>query len=182
MNRQRWSLSGTALHDTPAVAERVLTLRELNRALLARQLLLKRARLPVARAIERRRRVPGAVVTAPYVALWTRLGGVPDHAARAGAGPPEQSRQGDAACAPRSISCRAPTTRFCAAAVVDARPAYSVMHARLVHLPPSGTYSFRRGAHSIPYEEWVGAASNMPHGADAVISCAATSLPSARPR
>ena len=43
-----------------------------------------------------------------------------------------------------------------AAALVDARPAYSFMHARLVHLPPSGTYSFYRGAQTIRYEEWVG--------------------------
>jgi hypothetical protein len=36
------------------------------------------------------------------------------------------------------------------------------MHARLVHLPPSGTYSFYRGAHFVPYEEWVGAAPVVP--------------------
>ena len=32
------------------------------------------------------------------------------------------------------------------------------MHARLVHLPPSGTYSFHRGARFVPFDEWVGAA------------------------
>jgi DNA glycosylase AlkZ-like len=36
------------------------------------------------------------------------------------------------------------------------------MHARLVHLPPSGTYSFYRGAHFVPFEEWVGAAPEVP--------------------
>ena len=36
------------------------------------------------------------------------------------------------------------------------------MHARLVHLPPSGTYSFYRGAHFVPFEEWVGAAPAVP--------------------
>ena len=36
------------------------------------------------------------------------------------------------------------------------------MHARLVHLPPSGTYSFYRSAHFIPFEDWVGAASVVP--------------------
>jgi DNA glycosylase AlkZ-like len=33
----------------------------------------------------------------------------------------------------------------------------SFMHARLVHLPPSGTYGFYRGAHFVPFEKWVGA-------------------------
>ena len=32
------------------------------------------------------------------------------------------------------------------------------MHARLVHLPPSGTYSFHRGARFTPFDEWVGVA------------------------
>ena len=36
------------------------------------------------------------------------------------------------------------------------------MHARLVHLPPSGTYSFHRSAHFIPFEDWVGAAPAVP--------------------
>jgi hypothetical protein len=35
------------------------------------------------------------------------------------------------------------------------------MHARLVHLPPSGTYSFYRGAHFTPFEDWVGAAPEL---------------------
>ena len=53
--------------------ERVLTDRELNRALLARQLLLERLRLPVARAVERLCAIQAQYSPSPYIALWTRL-------------------------------------------------------------------------------------------------------------
>jgi hypothetical protein len=36
------------------------------------------------------------------------------------------------------------------------------MHARLVHLPPSGTYGFYRGAQFAPYERWVGRVPTLP--------------------
>jgi hypothetical protein len=57
------------------VSERVLTLRELNRALLARQLLLKRAQLPLARAVERIGGLQAQNPPSPYLALWSRLDG-----------------------------------------------------------------------------------------------------------
>jgi hypothetical protein len=57
------------------VPERVLTQRELNRATLARQLLLKRQKLPAVRALERVAGLQTQLAATGYVGLWTRLDG-----------------------------------------------------------------------------------------------------------
>jgi hypothetical protein len=56
-----------------AVDSPVLTLRELNRATLARQMLLERASLPVVTAIERLAALQAQWAPSPYLALWSRL-------------------------------------------------------------------------------------------------------------
>jgi hypothetical protein len=57
------------------VTGRVLTLRELNRALLARQLLLERRKLGVQQAVEKLCAIQAQWPQSPYIALWTRLTG-----------------------------------------------------------------------------------------------------------
>lgn len=57
------------------MAEPVLTLRELNRATLARQLLLKRKRLAPAAMIEHLVGMQAQSPQAPYVGIWTRATG-----------------------------------------------------------------------------------------------------------
>lgn len=53
--------------------ERVLTRRELNRALLARQMLLERAPLAIPAAMQRLVGLQAQAPNAPYIGLWTRL-------------------------------------------------------------------------------------------------------------
>ena len=56
-------------------AERTLTQRDLNRALLARQLLLERVRLPIPRALERLGGIQDQYAPNAYIRLWSCLEG-----------------------------------------------------------------------------------------------------------
>ena len=57
----------------PETAERTLSQRALNRALLERQSLLTRSRLPLPRLLERVGGIQAQYAPAMYVSLWTRL-------------------------------------------------------------------------------------------------------------
>ena len=57
----------------PGPDPRVLSLRQLNRTTLARQLLLERAALPVAGGVERLVGMQAQLARPPFVGLWTRL-------------------------------------------------------------------------------------------------------------
>ena len=57
------------------MADRILTARELNRALLARQLLLERSGLPLPGALERVAGLQAQYAPSAYIGLWTRLRG-----------------------------------------------------------------------------------------------------------
>ncbi len=55
--------------------ERILTRWELNRALLARQLLLERKPLPLPDAVEQLAGLQAQYTPSPYLTLWARLDG-----------------------------------------------------------------------------------------------------------
>ena len=57
------------------MSERVLTRRELNRALLARQLLLERSKCSLPKALERMGTLQAQYAPSMYIGLWSRVEG-----------------------------------------------------------------------------------------------------------
>ena len=55
------------------MTERTLSVRDLNRALLARQLLLERSKLPLTRALDRIGGIQAQYAPSAYIGLWSRL-------------------------------------------------------------------------------------------------------------
>src|SRR5438309_4985857 len=61
------------MRDTPAVAGQVLSVRALNRSLLARQMLLARVQMAPGDAVEHLVGMQAQEPQAPYLGLWSRL-------------------------------------------------------------------------------------------------------------
>jgi membrane protein YqaA with SNARE-associated domain len=59
-----------------AAVTRTLTTRELNRALLARQMLLERVKAPIPQALERMGGLQAQYATSMYIGLWSRVEGL----------------------------------------------------------------------------------------------------------
>jgi hypothetical protein len=74
-SRRRSVIPGAAGYAR-RVAERVLTDRELNRALLARQMLLERGRATIPKVVERMGGLQAQYAPSMYIGLWSRMDGL----------------------------------------------------------------------------------------------------------
>ena len=132
--------------------ERVLTLRELNRALLERQLLLERRKLSVPRAVERLCALQAQYSPSPYIALWTRVAGFrKEQLTRA----LEQRRVVKSSLFRGTLHITsARDYPYFAAAWLRAGRTRTL--APLVHLPPSGTWRFHGRPELLAMQTWLG--------------------------
>jgi Winged helix DNA-binding domain len=130
--------------------ERALSLRELNRALLERQLLLERRRLSVPRAVERLCALQAQYSPSPYVALWSRIAGFrKEQLTRA----LEQRRVVKSSLfrGTLHITSARDYPYFAAAWLPRTRAL-----APLVHLPPAGTWRFHGRPQLLAMQTWLG--------------------------
>jgi hypothetical protein len=74
----------SAARDTAVLAPDILSLGQLNRATLARQLLLERSGLDPVAAVERVAGLQAQMPASPYIGLWKPAVGLPAHRAHEG--------------------------------------------------------------------------------------------------
>ena len=130
--------------------ERVLSLRELNRALLERQLLLERRKLSVPRAVERLCALQAQYSPSPYIALWSRVADFrKEQLTRA----LEQRRVVKSSLFRMTlhIASARDYPYFAAAWLPRTRTL-----APVVHLPPSGTWRFHGKPELLAMQTWLG--------------------------
>lgn len=129
--------------------ERVLSLRELNRALLERQLLLERRKLSVPRAVERLCALQAQYSLSPYIALWTRVADFrKEQLTRA----LEQRRVVKSSLFRGTLHITSARDYPYFAA---AWPRAAGTLAPLVHLPPSGTWRFHGRPELLAMQTWL---------------------------
>jgi DNA glycosylase AlkZ-like len=128
--------------------ERVLSLRELNRALLERQLLLERRKLSVPRAVERLCALQAQYSPSPYIALWSRVADFrKEQLTRA----LEQRRVVKSSLFRATLHIAGARDYPYFAAAWRTRTL-----APLVHLPPSGTWRFHGRPALLAMQTWLG--------------------------
>jgi hypothetical protein len=129
--------------------ERVLSLRELNRALLERQLLLERRKLSVPRAVERLCALQAQYSPSPYIALWLRVADFrKEQLTRA----LEQRRVVKSSLFRGTLHITS-TRDYPYFAAAWPRAAGTL--APLVHLPPSGTWRFHGRPELVAMQTWL---------------------------